>query len=160
MKLVNNLLCTSLLFIIVITPAAGNSFKVESPKKLFDHQEKYVIVNGQVKGSENEPLPGASVFIRALTIGTSTDFNGAFTLDKVPVGRHLVEVSYLGFEPFSQEIEIDGSSNINIGDITLSPSTNQLGEVIITGSLEGQQRAYNQQKKFGQYKIHSFRRSH
>ncbi|MGB5820376.1 MAG: TonB-dependent receptor [Saonia sp.] len=111
-----------------------------------ESQQQYVIVNGKILDNQNIPLPGASVFIKSLNIGTTADFSGLFTLDRVPAGTHTLEVSYLGFESVSQEITIDGVLDINIGNITMEPSVNQLGEVIVSASLEGQQRAFNQQK--------------
>ncbi len=109
-------------------------------------QQEYSIINGKVVGDQNDPLPGAAIFIKALNIGTTADFNGLFSVNRVPSGTHVVEVSYLGFEPYTQEVTVDGTIDINLGDIILKPSVNQLGEVIVSGSLEGQQRAYNQQK--------------
>ena len=36
--------------------------------------------NGMVVDQNNEPLPGASVVIKGTTTGTTTDFNGKFSL--------------------------------------------------------------------------------
>nr|WP_298995645.1 TonB-dependent receptor [uncultured Allomuricauda sp.] len=102
-------------------------------------------VSGRVLGEAGEPLPGASVVIRQLAIGTGSSLEGLFNLPRVPYGSHEIEVSYIGFEPYRTTIEVN-SSSLSLGDIVLQPSVNTLGEVIVTGSLEGQQRAFNQQK--------------
>ncbi|MEM9361386.1 MAG: TonB-dependent receptor [Bacteroidota bacterium] len=102
-------------------------------------------VSGRVLGEAGEPLPGASIVIRELSIGTSSSLEGFFNLPRVPYGSHDIEISYIGFEPYKTTIKVD-SSSLSLGDIVLQPSVNTLGEVIITGSLEGQQRAFNQQK--------------
>ena len=48
-----------------------------------------------------ETLPGANVVLlnHQPLIGTSTNLDGEFVLERVPLGRHSFQVSYLGFEP-------------------------------------------------------------
>ncbi len=113
-----------------------------------DIQEQYVVINGRILGEANDVLPGASVIIRSLGIGSSSDWDGLFTLSRVPVGTHIIEISYLGFDTLTKEVEVTvgSTSEINLGNIKLQPSTNELGEVIVTGSIEGQQKAYNLQR--------------
>lgn len=58
-------------------------------------------IRGTILDQENKiPLIGAN--IKLMTVGdpkgTSTDFDGNFSLEDIPVGRHDVEVSYLGYE--------------------------------------------------------------
>lgn len=108
-------------------------------------QQVYGNITGRVLGDQDEPLPGASILIRDLIIGGSTGLDGLFNLSRVPYGSHEVEVSYIGFEPYITTIELN-AANLSLGDITLVPAVNALGEVVITASLEGQQRAFNQQK--------------
>ncbi len=117
-------------------------------REVFDNlQQQTVVVSGRILGDINEPLPGTAVTIRALNIGSSTDWDGLFTLDRVPSGKHTIEISYLGYDTFSQEIEVTGDSpSINLGDIVLQPSTSELGEVVVTANVEGQQKAFNLQR--------------
>ncbi|MBN1116892.1 MAG: TonB-dependent receptor [Bacteroidales bacterium] len=59
------------------------------------------VIRGRVLDSETElPLPFASVVISTTSplMGATTDENGVFRLEKVPVGRHNITVSYLGYE--------------------------------------------------------------
>lgn len=46
------------------------------------------------------PLPGASVVITdaAEFTGTTTDVNGNFTLHNVPVGKHTLQITFLGYK--------------------------------------------------------------
>nr|WP_299343388.1 TonB-dependent receptor [Allomuricauda sp.] len=111
----------------------------------FEALQSFGTVSGRVLGEAGEPLPGASIVIRELVMGTSTSLEGLFNLPRVPYGTHEIEVSYIGFEPYRTTIEVN-SSSLSLGDVILNPSVNALGEVVITGSLEGQQRAFNQQK--------------
>jgi hypothetical protein len=46
-----------------------------------------------------EPLVGANVFIAVSMIGTATDAQGRYRLERVPLGAHRLYVSMLGYEP-------------------------------------------------------------
>ncbi len=139
----------TMLFSFMMMISFHSSFAdTEVSREVFDDlQQQFVVVNGRILGDINDPLPGTSITIKALNIGSSTDWDGLFVLDRVPVGKHVIEISYLGYDTFSQEIDVTGdSSSINLGDIVLQPSTSVLGEVVITANVEGQQKAYNLQR--------------
>lgn len=62
------------------------------------------MITGTVLSSEdNSPLPGASVVVKGTTIGTSTDFDGKFSIE-APADATTLVVSYIGFQ--SQEVAI------------------------------------------------------
>jgi len=46
------------------------------------------------------PLVGANVIVTDITpiIGAATDFDGRFKVENVPLGRHSIKVSYIGYE--------------------------------------------------------------
>ncbi|MGB0891318.1 MAG: TonB-dependent receptor [Flavobacteriaceae bacterium] len=83
-------------------------------------------ITGTVKDSNNEPLPGANIVEKGTKNGTSTDFNGEFSLT-VQDGATLV-VSFSGYT--TKEVKVNGKSNLTI---TLSEGL-QLEEVVITGN--------------------------
>ncbi|MEM6380883.1 MAG: carboxypeptidase-like regulatory domain-containing protein, partial [Bacteroidota bacterium] len=51
-----------------------------------------------ISESEENPIPGATVYFEALNQGTITDFEGIATFNEIPHGTHAVSISYLGFE--------------------------------------------------------------
>jgi TonB-linked SusC/RagA family outer membrane protein len=73
----------------------------------------------------NEPVVGASVFIKGTSAGTTTDIDGNFSLN-VPENAKTLTVSYIGMQ--TQEIEIARKQSINV---QLSESTSELDEVIV-----------------------------
>ncbi|NJW51322.1 SusC/RagA family TonB-linked outer membrane protein [Salinimicrobium oceani] len=73
------------------------------------------------------PIPGANVVIKGTTNGTTTNFDGEYTLDGVNLDDVIV-VSYLGFA--SQEIPFTGQQTINV---QLQPDTAVLEEVVLIG---------------------------
>jgi iron complex outermembrane recepter protein len=83
-------------------------------------------VSGTVTDSDEQALPGVSVSIKNGTGGTSTDFDGKFTL-QVNNGDILVFTS-VGFE--TQEITMDGNTTVNVQMV----SGVSLDEVVVIGS--------------------------
>lgn len=62
--------------------------------------------SGQVKDRETgETLIGANILIKS-GVGTVTDFNGNFSI-KAEKGTYQIVISYVGFEPLKQEIQLD-----------------------------------------------------
>ena len=79
-----------------------------------------------VVSAEGLPLPGATVLVKGTSIGTVTDFDGAYSLD-VKSNKTLV-FSYLGYE--TQEILINGQSQVNV---VLIQGGEQLEEIVVVG---------------------------
>ncbi|MDH7911930.1 TonB-dependent receptor [Winogradskyella sp. SYSU M77433] len=84
-------------------------------------------VTGTVTDKANAmPLPGVNVIVKGTARGTSTDFDGNFSLE-VSDGETIV-ISYLGYT--TQEIVFNGQSTINV---ELSEDAAQLDEVVLIG---------------------------
>ncbi|NJB37688.1 SusC/RagA family TonB-linked outer membrane protein [Croceivirga sp. JEA036] len=83
-------------------------------------------VTGTVSDSNNIPIPGATVLVQNTTRGTTTDFDGNFSI-AVSQGEAL-QISYLGYA--TQTISIENQQSINV---VLQEDTNQLDEVVIVG---------------------------
>lgn len=84
------------------------------------------LVQGTVTGSDGGPIPGASVFVQGTSDGTTSDFDGNFSIS-IENGQVLV-VSYLGY--LTQEVAYDGQDRL---DVQLAEDLNELEEIIITG---------------------------
>lgn len=81
-------------------------------------------VQGTVTSADG-PLPGATVLIKGTTSGTSTDFDGNFSIE-VPSDGVLV-VSYIGYG--TQEVAVNGRDQI----VVTLMADNRLDEVIVIG---------------------------
>ncbi len=87
-----------------------------------------ITINGNVKDSNiNDVLPGVNVVVKNQTRGTTSDFDGNFTLDKIKVGDVLV-FSYIGYT--TKEITI---KNANFLNLTLDEDVSALSEVVVVG---------------------------
>ncbi len=105
-------------------------------------QEVTQTIRGTVVDEDtNVPLIGASVVLIGSEpiVGATTDVDGKFSIAGVLVGRHSLQVQYIGYEPrLVAEINV-GSAREVILDITLTESTRQLEEVVIKASSETSQ---------------------
>ncbi|WP_437369411.1 TonB-dependent receptor [Maribacter litoralis] len=79
-------------------------------------------------GDTNTPLPGATVMVKGTTNGTSTDFDGNFTINASAESGTLV-VSYIGFN--SKQVAF--TSTGSIGSIVLEPNAEELEGVVVVG---------------------------
>ena len=78
----------------------------------------------------NEPLYGASIFFPDLKIGGVTNEAGNLSLQNVPKGKFLIEVSFLGFSSVAEPVEISGNVDRNFA---LAPSFLEAESVTVTG---------------------------
>ncbi len=81
-------------------------------------------VSGTVK-ADGEPLPGATVIVKGTSKGTTTDFDGNFTVDAN--AQTVLAISYIGYS--TQEILVGNQNQINV---TLEQD-NKLDEVVVIG---------------------------
>ncbi|ARV15631.1 TonB-dependent receptor [Polaribacter sp. SA4-12] len=87
-------------------------------------------ITGTIVDETNQPLPGASVVVKGTTNGTSTDFDGKFTL-KAGSTSGTVVVSFIGYQ--SKEVSFS-SSKANLGSIKLAEDAGTLDEIVITAT--------------------------
>jgi len=84
-------------------------------------------IKGSVTDLNGEAIIGANLMVKNTVIGTTTDFDGNFTIEKVEKGATIV-ISYIGY--LSQSILVKNSNPLNI---VLKEDYEKLGEVMIVG---------------------------
>lgn len=84
-------------------------------------------VKGTVKDDKGEPIIGASVIIKGLTKGTTTDIDGKFALSVSDPTTALI-ISFIGYE--TQSVLI---GNRTVFDIVLKTDLKQLEEIVVVG---------------------------
>lgn len=84
-------------------------------------------ITGRVTDQGGDPVVAASVQVKGNSVGTTTDFNGNFTLNLPQNSRTLV-ISAVGYG--TQEVAIGAQTVININ---LVQGTGSLQEVVVTG---------------------------
>lgn len=96
-------------------------------------------IKGTIYDADSEmPLIGANVEIVNMESmqGTSTDIDGNYRLDNVPIGRHTIVYSYLGYNSVTIPNIIVSSGKEVVTDVMLTESVNVMDEVVITSDVE------------------------
>ncbi|TXK38138.1 TonB-dependent receptor plug domain-containing protein [Pontibacter qinzhouensis] len=96
-------------------------------------------IRGRIIDKESqEPLPGATVAIYSLSpaVGTTTDLDGNFRLEQVPVGRHTLRISFMGYEEQVLPELLLGSGKEMILTIGLTESFKSLKEVVVSAKAQ------------------------
>ncbi|MDR2809207.1 MAG: outer membrane beta-barrel protein [Tannerellaceae bacterium] len=98
----------------------------------------------EVKGivlEEGTKVPVEQATIRLLNVtdstlinGVVTSRNGAFSIKEIGAGTYLLAVSFVGFEPYYQPLQITGRTNpVDVGEIELGVGAFELGEAVVIG---------------------------
>jgi hypothetical protein len=78
-----------------------------------------------------EPLIGATVAIEGTALGASTDVNGSYRIDNIPVQTYNLTASYLGYASLTQYnvvVRSEGNADLNF---ELAETTSELAEVVV-----------------------------
>ena len=98
-------------------------------------------INAQDKGTlkglltdkemNNESLPFANVLIKGTTIGTTTDFDGNYSI-KVSAGNHIVVFSFLGYKAVEKSFVIKAGETVVINQLLSAEEGVALDDIVIT----------------------------
>jgi iron complex outermembrane receptor protein len=114
--------------IILHSVVAQTSSKKNEPK---------VTLSGHILTAQTgAALPGATIYFPDLRTGVASQNDGTFIIRNIPAGRHLVEVSFIGYKSHIEYIDIKG---IMTKDFTLSASIIENAGIVVTGLSSGTQ---------------------
>ncbi|KAB2805366.1 TonB-dependent receptor [Phaeocystidibacter luteus] len=106
-------------------------------------------IRGYIYDEQNLPLPGVSVEISEIGKMAVTDLQGQYVLTGVPVGSQTITIHYIGYTDQSVSINVEEGKTVSQTTV-LTVSSNELGEVIVTGNIiRGQAKALNTQRTNG-----------
>ena len=90
-----------------------------------------------VEDETGDPLPQTTVKLlktdSTLVKGSLTNLEGKFTLKAPSDGNYIVQVTCVGFKPFTQRITVSGEKNIAMGEVTMKPDAIMLKGATVTG---------------------------
>ena len=98
---------------------------VVKPKTVNKEPEELVKITGKVTDEAGMPMAGVSVRLAGTNIGTTTDFDGNYSIT-VPSSESVLVFSSIGFA--RKEIIVDGQTVINV---TMQEAVSQLDEIVI-----------------------------
>jgi len=121
------------------------SLHVSAQNKQLTQNIKGIVIDR----SSGAPLSFISVGLLDMPeIGTMTDDNGTFALENIPVGRHDLQASSVGYESaIIREIMVNSAKEVYL-EIQMKENVRELGEVIVTNQVNKDQ-PLNEMALFG-----------
>ncbi|MDZ7268963.1 MAG: TonB-dependent receptor [candidate division KSB1 bacterium] len=92
-----------------------------------------------------EKLPGASVYLVGTALGSATNLQGAYRIDRIPAGSYTLRVSYIGYRTRDLPVTV-ADNTAQVIDIKLGVEILQGAAITVTGQAVGQAAAINQQR--------------
>ncbi len=120
-------------FILLAILACVSVFATTDPE---NPDLKIGTISGKVMDlALNQPVAYATIVVKSLedmstiTGGITTE-EGVFEITKLPEGNFIIEVQYIGYKTYRQEITLDkGHRKIDLGTITIAEEAETLSEV-------------------------------
>ncbi|MDO5977852.1 SusC/RagA family TonB-linked outer membrane protein [Flavivirga spongiicola] len=126
----------------IVSDLVGSNFKVQLNENILlitpvsiGNFQNVIKVKGNVTDENGEVLPGATVKIKETNLGTTTDYDGNYTINTDE--KSILVFSYVGY--LSQEVEVNGQNVINI---KLIEDISKLDEVVITGIVQRKRESF------------------
>jgi TonB-linked outer membrane protein, SusC/RagA family len=107
--------------------AGENRNEILPSTELYNVSQQTKTISGTVTDQTGEVLIGVNVVVKGTSIGTSTDFDGKYTLPQVPANATIV-ATYIGF--IAQE-KVVGSASVY--DFIMVEDSQMLDEVVVVG---------------------------
>ena len=102
-------------------------------------QNKMAQIKGVVTG-KGIPVPYANIFLSNMNLGTSSNGDGTYSMQKITPGSHTLNVSVIGYQPYAKHLVLGKNESITI-NVELLPTSEQLEETVVTGTLKAMSRS-------------------
>ena len=99
--------------------------------------EQHLAIGQTVRGqvcdiASGEPMIGVTVTVEnGSTLATVSDVDGNFEIKHVPVGRHSIRASFVGYEPVVLKEQLVTSGKELVVNLRMRESISELGEVVV-----------------------------
>lgn len=104
-------------------------------------------ITGKVFDEKDNPLPKASVAVydsaeTSIINGVTTDSTGVFTVNISP-GSYVIEISFVSYQTYSQELRVSAGEEVDLGNIGLSPTAETMTEVYVRAESSQMQMSFD-----------------
>lgn len=109
---------------------------------LFSWAQNVQTIRGNIIDRQSEvPLIGVAVELLSVepNLGTATDLDGSFAFANVPLGRHTIRLSYLGYETVTIPNIIVDAGKETVLNLTLVESLIEMSEITVTAQVDKDQ---------------------
>jgi len=92
---------------------------------------------GRIKGrvyDVNGPIAYANIGIKTLGLGAASNDSGYFIINNIPIGKHELSVTVIGYDAFSQTISLHNQETLDLS-IELKESSIYTDDIVISGTL-------------------------
>jgi hypothetical protein len=112
------------------------SFQLTSAQPILTSSIHGTVLDAQT----HSPLIGASVILVNSNplVGSTSDINGQFTLNKIPIGPRQIQVTYVGYLTYVSEILTVSSGKVTEVIVSLQETVISGKEVVIRGDFKKQ----------------------
>ncbi len=90
-----------------------------------------------IESDSNEPVAQTTVRLlktdSTLVKGVLTNLDGIFRIKAPAAGTYILQVTYVGFKPYTKRISVSASKDLALGNITLQPDAIMLKGATVTG---------------------------
>lgn len=88
-------------------------------------------LTGKITDKETgQPIPGVTIYVPDLKIGTLANADGVYKIDNLPTSPLLFQISFIGYKTITQIIDL---SETKIQDFVMEVSVKEMNEVVVTG---------------------------
>ncbi len=94
-------------------------------------------LEGRVSDQSGAGLPGVNIILKGTTLGTVTDKNGHFSLNRIPVGRYTILFSIIGYSPKEIPVRIQAGRTVRL-NVQLRQIAIEAPALIVTASKKQQ----------------------
>jgi iron complex outermembrane receptor protein len=99
---------------------------------LFSFAQQFGTIKGKVSTSNGKPAAFISIGLKGKGLGTTSDENGLYTINRVKAGTYTIKASAVGIDPSEKSITITAGQNLMV-DFTLKENDQLLEEVTVAG---------------------------
>lgn len=96
-----------------------------------------VFSQGKITGTITDgqgALPGANVALKGMRTGTTTDFDGNFSISTESNSGEIV-VSFIGFDSKTIKFNVSNGATVSLGTIVMTSDSNQLQEIVVRSTV-------------------------
>ncbi len=98
----------------------------------FAHAQTGTVTGVITDAETDETIIGATVFIPDLERGATTNVDGVFLLENVPVGSYTLRISFIGYQTIMEDIEVIAGEVTEL-NVALEAGVVGLDELVVTG---------------------------
>ncbi len=96
-------------------------------------QQEGSIAGRVIDAATGEGLPGVNVFLVGTTLGASTDIDGNYRIDNIPIGFYTLQASFIGYRTATVDSVEVRAGEVTVVNLALEQEVFGLEEIVVVG---------------------------